>query len=45
MRRFSEVTEYLELRDIHLHEGPLTLSGGLNNQSSIRLDRLLVSKD
>ena len=42
MRRFSEVLEELELRDIPLQGGPFTWEGGMNNQSHFRLDRFLV---
>ncbi|KAJ9681633.1 hypothetical protein PVL29_017839 [Vitis rotundifolia] len=43
MRRFSEVVEDLELRDIPLKGGPFTWRGGVNNQSHSRLDRFLVT--
>ncbi|RVW53640.1 hypothetical protein CK203_068945 [Vitis vinifera] len=43
MRRFSEVLEELELRDIPLQGGPFTLGGGMNNQSHFRLDQFLVT--
>ncbi|RVW53935.1 hypothetical protein CK203_073000 [Vitis vinifera] len=45
MRRFSEVIDDLDLRDLPLQGGPFTWSGGLNNQAMSRLDRFLVSKD
>ena len=41
MRRFSEVVEDLELRDIPLKGGPFTERGSLNNQSHSRLGRFL----
>ena len=45
MRRLSEVTDELALRDLPLQGGPYTWSGGLNGQSRSRLDRFLISKD
>ncbi|RVW53031.1 hypothetical protein CK203_072745 [Vitis vinifera] len=45
MRRFLEVIEDLELRDLPLQGGHFTWSGGLNNQSKSRIDRFLVSED
>ena len=45
MRRFSEVIEDLELRDLPLHGGIFTWSGGLNNQTRSRLDCFLISDD
>ncbi|WKA06292.1 hypothetical protein VitviT2T_024196 [Vitis vinifera] len=45
MRRFSEVIDDLDLRDLPLQGGPFTWSGGLNNQTMSRLDRFLVSED
>ena len=45
MRRFSEVIDDLDLRDLPLQGGPFTWSGGLNNQAMTRLDRFLVSED
>ena len=42
MRRFSNVIEDLELRDLPLQGGPFTWSGGLNNLSKPRLDHLLI---
>ncbi|RVW89101.1 putative ribonuclease H protein [Vitis vinifera] len=45
MRRFSEVIDDLDLRDLPLQGGPFTWSGGLNNQAMSRLDRFLVSED
>ena len=45
MRRFSEVIDDLDLRDLPLQGGPFTWNGGLNNQAMSRLDRFLVSED
>lgn len=45
MRRFSEVIEDLELRDLPLQGGSFTWKGGLNNQSHSRLDRFLISNE
>ena len=45
MRRFSEIIEDLELRDLSLQGGSFTWKGGLNNQSHSRLDRFLVSNE
>ena len=45
MRRFSKVIEELALRDLPLHGGPFTWSGGLNGQSRSRLDRFMISED
>ena len=42
MKRFSEIIEDLELRDLPLHRGAFTWKGGLNNQSHSRIDRFLV---
>ena len=38
MRRFSEIIEDLELKNLPLQEGSFTWKGGLNNQSHFRLD-------
>ena len=45
MRRFSEITEDLELRDLPLQGGSFMWRGGLNNQIQSRLDRFIVSED
>ena len=45
MRRFSEVIEELELRDLPIQEGMFTWSGGLNNLLKSRIDRFLISED
>ncbi|RVW40921.1 hypothetical protein CK203_076999 [Vitis vinifera] len=42
MRRFSEITEELEFRDLPLQRGSFTWRGCLNFQSQSRLDRFLV---
>ncbi|RVW41575.1 putative ribonuclease H protein [Vitis vinifera] len=45
MRRFSEVIDDLDLRDLPLQGGPFTWSGGLNSQAMSKLDRFLVLED
>ena len=45
MRRFSEVVEELDLRDLPLQGGSFTWSGGLNNRSKSRIDRFLISEE
>ncbi|RVW78982.1 Exonuclease 1 [Vitis vinifera] len=45
MRRFLEVIDDLDLRDLPLQGGPFTWSGGLNSQTMSRLDRFLVTED
>ena len=45
MRRFSEVVEDLELRDLPLQGGLFTWSGGFNNRLKSRIDRFLISED
>ncbi|RVW86319.1 Transposon TX1 uncharacterized 149 kDa protein [Vitis vinifera] len=45
MRRFSEVVEELELRDLPLQGGVFTWCGGLNNRSKSRIDRFFISED
>ena len=45
MRRFSEVIDDLDLRDLPLQGGPFTWSGGLNSQTMSRLDRFLGTED
>ena len=44
MRRFSQVIEELELKDLPLQGGPYTWKGGLNNQRMARLDKFLVTE-
>ena len=45
IRRFSEVIDDLDLRDLPLQGGSFTWSGELNSQAMSRLDRFLVSED
>ena len=45
MRRFVEVIDDMDLRDLPLQGGPFTWSGGLNSQAMSRLDWFLVSED
>ena len=45
MRRFIDVIEDLQLKDLPLFGGPFTWSGGVNNQSFSRLDRFLVNEE
>ena len=45
MRRFSEIIEGLELRDLPLQGGSFMWRGGLNNQIQSRLDIFIVSED
>ena len=45
MRRFSEVIEDLELRDLPLQGGLFTWSGGLNNRFKSRIDRFLIYEE
>ena len=45
MRRFSKVIEELSLKDLPLTGGLFTWRGGLNNKSTSRLDRFLVSSE
>ena len=44
MRRFTEVIEELELRDLPLQGGMFTWSGGFNNLLKSRIDRFLYLK-
>ncbi|KAL6343127.1 hypothetical protein AAG906_019670 [Vitis piasezkii] len=44
MRRFSEIIEDLELKDVPLVGGPFTWNGGVNNQAFSRLDRFLFNE-
>ena len=44
MRRFADVIEELQLKDLPLFGGPFTWSGGANNQTLSRLDRFLVNE-
>ena len=45
MRRFSDILNDLDLRDLPLQGGPYTWRGGLNGSSMSRLDRFLVTTD
>ena len=45
MRRFSQVIEDLELKDLSLRGGTFTWRGSQGNQRMARLDRFLVSED
>ena len=45
MRRFSEVVEELDLRDLPLQGGSFTWCGGLNNRSKSRIDRFLIYEE
>ena len=45
MRRFSQVIEDLELKDLTLRGGTFTWREGLGNQRMATLDRFLVSED
>ena len=45
MRKFSEMIDDLDLRDLPLQGGPFTWSGGLNSQTMSRLDRFFVLED
>ncbi|RVX03382.1 hypothetical protein CK203_019920 [Vitis vinifera] len=44
MRRFADVIEELQLKDLPLFGGPFTWSGRANNQTLSRLDRFLVNE-
>ena len=45
MRRFFDILNDLDLRDLPLQGGPYTWRGGLNGSSMSRLDRFLVTAD
>ena len=45
MRRFSEIVEDLELRDLPLQGGQFPWRGGLSNRLKSRIDRFLISND
>ena len=45
MRRFSDIMNDLDLRDLPLEGGPYTWRGGLNGSSMSRIDRFLVTAD
>ena len=45
MRRFADILNDLELRDLPLQGGPFTWRGGLNGRFKSRLDRFVASSD
>ena len=45
MRRFSEVIEELNLKDLLSPGGQFTWFGGLNSQAATRLDRFLITNE
>ena len=45
MRRFANILNDLELRDLLLQGGPFTWRGGLNGRLKSRLDRFVASSD
>ena len=45
MRRFPQVINDLEMKDILAQGGQFTWKGGLNNSKMARLDKFLFSKD
>ena len=45
MRRFFEVIDDLDLKDLPLLGDAFTWTGGLNNGSTSRLNHFLVAKD
>ncbi|RVX13086.1 hypothetical protein CK203_018042 [Vitis vinifera] len=45
MRRFAEVIEDLELKDLPMVGGPFTWTGGADNQSFSRLDRFWLMRN
>ena len=45
MRRFSQIIDELELKDLPLQRGEFTWTGGLGNQRVARLDRFLITDD
>ena len=45
MRRFSQVVDDLELKDILVQGGSYTWRGGQNNRRMARFDRFLVSEE
>ena len=45
MRRFSDIMNDLDLRDLPLQGGPYSWKGGLNGSSMSRIDRFLVTAD
>ena len=45
MRRFSQIIDELELKDLPIQRGQYTWKGGLNNQRMARLNRFLFTDD
>ena len=45
MRRFSQIIDELELKDMPLQGGVFTWTGGPGNQRMARLDRFLITDD
>ena len=45
MRRFSEVIEELNLKDLPSFGGQFTWFGGLNSQATFRLDRFPITNE
>ena len=45
MRRFSQIIDELELKDVPLQEGVFTWTSGPRNQIIARLDRFLITDD
>ena len=45
MRRFTEIVEDLELRDLPMQGGVFTWRGGLNSQPKSRLDRFMIFEE
>ena len=45
MRRFSQIIDELELKDLPLQGGVFTWTGGLGNQRMARLDKFLITND
>ena len=45
MRRFSQVTDELELKDIPMQGDLFTWKGGPNNGRMARLDRFLITEE
>ena len=45
MRRFSEVIEELNLKDLPSPGGQFTWFDGLNSQAAFRLDRFLITNE
>ena len=45
MKRFSQIIDELELKDLPLHGGAFTWAGGPGNQRMARLNRIFISND